>query len=356
LIFDGSSSIVKKDEIVKGKRRDYKVKEIIYTGATNIYVTYDNFLLKQLRNFTSTSKEFKSFLDFHEKLFFILQNMDSVIKFEEVFESGGYLFLSRRYYDKLLTLDKFITPKLNDSLKEEIAKNLISIIKEIHSNDLIYTDLKPEQFAYFKDGFKLIDFDYAVSKKYNLNRVGGTDGWLSPEHILKKPLTKKSDIFQLGMILYSLFALKHPFIEYDDINKAILTKEIEEFDSKYFEIISKMLNKDMDKRPDIEEVYNVFNNSLNPNYIYLLYNGKKAIINSTKTITRDFCKQIFKNHKKIAPKQFIISKEDGNWYIEPLKINPPFFPTKLNSEILTSKTKLSKGDKIQIDDMVFEIS
>jgi len=158
------------------------------------------------------------------------------------------------------------------------------------------------------------------------------------------------------MILYSLFALKHPFIEYDDINEAILTKEIEKFDSKYFEIISKMLNKDMDKRPDMEEVYNVFNNFLNPNYIYLLHNGKKAIINSTKIITRDFCKQIFQNHKKIAPKQFIISQEDGSWYIEPLKVNSPFSPTKLNSEILTSKTKLSKGDKIQIDDVLFEIS
>lgn len=355
MIFDGSSSFVNDDDIVKGKKRDYKIKKRIYTGATNIYVTYDGVLLKQLRNYTSKSKEFKYFFSFHEKLFFILQNINSVVKLEEVFECGGYLFLARRYYENLLTLDKLITPKLTISLKEEIAKNLISIIKELHLNDIIYTDLKPEQFAYFKDGFKLIDFDYAISKKYKLNRAGGTIGWHSPEHIKNESLTKKSDIFQLGLILYALFTLKHPFIDYDDIEEAILKKDIKPFEGKYFEIISKMLDKNPKNRPLIEEVERAFSDFLNPNVLYLKYNDKKAIILDTKIITRDFCKQIFHNHKKIAPKQFEILKKSDGWYINPLKINPPFFPTKLNSKIVTSKFKLSKGDKIQIDDIEFEI-
>ncbi len=355
MIFDGSTSFVNNDDIVKGKKRDYKIKKRIYTGATNIYVTYDGVLLKQLRNYTSKSKEFKDFLAFHEKLFFILQNIKSVVKLEEVFECGGYLFLSRKYYENLLTLDKFITPKLTSSLKEEIAKNLISIIKELHLNDIIYTDLKPEQFAYFKNGFKLIDFDYAISKKYNLNRAGGTMGWRSPEHIKNESLTKKSDVFQLGLILYSIFTLKHPFIDYEDIEEAILKKDIQPFEGKYFEIISQMLNKNPSFRPTIDEVEEVFNNSLNSNRIYLFNNSKKAIIISSKIITRDFCKQIFKNHKKIAPKQFEILKESDGWYIKPFEVKPPFYPTKLNSKVLISKTKLSKGDKIQIDDVEFEI-
>lgn len=354
MIFDGSSSFVNKGEIVKGNKRDYKVKEIIYTGATNIYLTYDGFLLKQLRNYTSRSKEFNEFKKFHEKLFFILQNIESVVKLEEVFESGGYLFLSRKYYEKIITLDKLITPKLTYDLKKEISKNLIAIIKELHFNDLIYTDLKPEQFAYFKYGFKLIDFDYAISKKYNLNRAGGTYGWLSPEHILKKPLTKKSDIFQLGMILYAIFTSKHPFIDYEDIDEAILNKDIKKFDGEYFEIISRMLDKNPNNRPYIEEVERAFSNSLNPYVLYLKNNGKKAIILDTMVVTRDFCKQIFHNHKKIAPKQFKIIKDNG-WYIEPIEVKPPFFSTKLNSNILTKREKLSKGDKIEIDDVIFRV-
>jgi len=355
LIFDGSSSIVLKDEIVVGKKKQYKVKDIIYRGATNIYVTYDGYLLKQLRNYTAKSREFKDFFKFHKKLFIILKYLEYTVSLEEVFECGGYLFLVREYYDKLVTLDKFITSKLDFSLKEEIAKNLIKAIKEIHSEDVIYTDLKPEQFGYIDGKFKLIDFDYAVSKRYNLNRPGGTVGWRSPEHIQNRTITKKSDIFQLGLILYALFNLKHPFIDYPDIEEAILNKDIPKFDNKYFDIISKMLEKNPNNRPTIEEVESAFSNSLNSNIIYLVSNKKKAIIINSKVITRDFCKQIFNNHKKIAPKQFEIIKTSDGWYISPLSVKAPFYPTKLNGKLLESKTKLSKGDKIQVADVEFEI-
>jgi len=59
--------------------------------------------------------------------------------------------------------------------------------------------------------------------------------------------------------------------------------------------------------------------------------------------------------KKIAPKQFEIIKTSDGWYISPLNVKAPFYPTKLNGKLLESKTKLSKGDKIQIADVEFEI-
>ena len=60
----------------------------------------------------------------------------------------------------------------------------------------------------------------------------GSENYLSPEIIQDQPYDYKSDIWNLGIILYELTQLKHPFEE----NKIIIQKTINNIlNGKYFD-------------------------------------------------------------------------------------------------------------------------
>ena len=105
-----------------------------------------------------------------------------------------------------------------------IAIGLTQALEYLHSYhdsqgkwlSIIHRDLKPSNVLLSQEGVvKLIDFGIAqaTSKRHQTQTgvVKGTLGYLAPEQIKGDPACQKSDVFNLGILLFQLFVGKYPY-------------------------------------------------------------------------------------------------------------------------------------------------
>jgi serine/threonine-protein kinase len=86
----------------------------------------------------------------------------------------------------------------------------------IHAHRMIHRDIKPANIRLTVTGeVKLMDFGIAIDEdNESLTRPGlmvGSPNYLSPEQVLGDPLTNRSDVFLLGIVLYEMLAGVRPF-------------------------------------------------------------------------------------------------------------------------------------------------
>jgi protein kinase A len=137
---------------------------------------------------------------------------------------------------------------------------LIHTLKYIHTKNVIYCDLKPDNVIIQNDGrVKLIDFDRSLNM----------DAWCSYGYSLDYASAESrhelpriaSDVWSLGILLYEMYTGRTPFEKYtsSDTKHAIKLGHIDFTvikDPVLFDLLTKMLNKDHTKRPTLDEVLN----------------------------------------------------------------------------------------------------
>ncbi len=98
-----------------------------------------------------------------------------------------------------------------------IAVQAARALKHAHHRSLLHRELKPSNLILLADGsLKVTDFGIAKV----LNRAPltlpaepmGTAGYLAPEHFTGKPLTRRSDLYALGGVLYTVLTGRAPFV------------------------------------------------------------------------------------------------------------------------------------------------
>ena len=84
-----------------------------------------------------------------------------------------------------------------------------SIIEYLHAlpgNGLLYLDIKPENVLISGDNCFLVDFGSAKAEDDDTDVVFGTRSYAAPEQIRGEKLSKKADIYALGMLLKFMLA------------------------------------------------------------------------------------------------------------------------------------------------------
>ncbi|MCA9073142.1 MAG: serine/threonine protein kinase [Planctomycetaceae bacterium] len=142
---------------------------------------------------------------------------------------------------------------------------ICSALKSAHDAGIVHRDLKPSNLLLDKNNnIKLTDFGVAqVFAAGRLTMTGGIIGtaeYMSPEQAHGRRATKKSDLYSLGAVMYTMLTGRPPFLEKSTL-EVIQKHKYGTFDrpSRYVEGIPRrleesvcqLLEKDPDKRfPD----------------------------------------------------------------------------------------------------------
>lgn len=231
-----------------------------------------------------------------------IADSENLVKYYDDFE-----YTSESGLNTHIIIMEFVTGKKITDIIDEISdkdklidlfKNILNAVNQLHNFDIIHRDLKPDNILIMQDGtIKIIDYGLAKLIDFSsITRTGdrvGSPMFMSPEQIVdSKHITKRSDIYSLGVILYLMFTKSYPYevtsleeLVYKIINVPIIppsekNKEMPQYIEK---IIYKALSKkDYNRYQTIEDFYQAFdniedlNNITSSKYYAWLINEKKV--------------------------------------------------------------------------------
>ena len=168
---------------------------------------------------------------------------------------------------------------LSETLLCFFSYQILNGLKYCHINKICHFDIKPYNIIindYLKA--KIIDFSVSIDySKINTNTIKlpfcGTNFYMAPEMMESKTINKedldKIDLYSLGVTLYNLAFGTYPYDlnredskDYETIYYKIKNNKLE-FDNKnnifslvFIDFLKKLLEKDIDKRININEALN----------------------------------------------------------------------------------------------------
>lgn len=139
-------------------------------------------------------------------------------------------YIIMEYGSKENLLDKI--KKTSNGFSEEVGKyflyKLIQGVKSLHKIGISHRDIKPENIVFVGDKYeiKLCDFGLAIpflnekNEKLYIKVPAGSKPYKAPEIIRKIPYDgEKSDIFSIGVTLFTFLTNKMPFQSYEEFSE-----------------------------------------------------------------------------------------------------------------------------------------
>ena len=115
---------------------------------------------------------------------------------------------------------------------------VLAAVEHAHTHLIVHRDIKPSNIFVSRAGVvKLLDFgiakllqdDAGAATPTRSNAVPLTPQYAAPEQLLGKPVTTVTDVYSLGLVLYTLLTGAHPIaggnISSADFMRAVLTQE-----------------------------------------------------------------------------------------------------------------------------------
>ena len=227
-------------------------------------------------------------------------NHQNIVKYYKSFTENNKIYIIMEYFDNG-DLDNYIKALKEDKNKEENIKKeeiwnifyqCMSGLNYLHSMGVIHRDISPQNIFMTKN--KIIKIgDFGVSAKFKdkeilkkitslKDTVVGKAEFMAPE-VSNKCYNEKSDIFSMGCVFYKILFLKNYQNETFHLkgnNKNFRKVEsgtipsISDINLK--EILTQMLEKDAEKRPDAKIVFEKIKE--NYNKVFIQNSGLYSVI------------------------------------------------------------------------------
>lgn len=178
-----------------------------------------------------------------------------------------YYVVTDKVTGRLLTVKE--VSELPDAQKYVFLKSLLYTISKLHQYGIVHSDLRPENILVKEttDGYctaKTIDFDSGFFESDIPEAIEGSQNYFSPEAVLrtggeKVPVTTKSDIWALGLLIHQYWSGKLPRFsnQYHYASEAVLNGDTLSLDPSLPErlriLIGRMLNRFAADRPGADE-------------------------------------------------------------------------------------------------------
>lgn len=169
-----------------------------------------------------------------------LQGHINICKYVDLVKKDGWHYGVMEYLDgySMGRFLKYQQPTL--AVKLQLIQDFISAMAHIHSKNILHGDLHSSNII-IEEGnlLKIIDFDlgnHRKLKKKEIRREGGVHHYIPPERIsdssfsvVRKAADFRSEVFQMGIIMYYLLYEVKPFtgFTWQDLIKDIKTKKPE---------------------------------------------------------------------------------------------------------------------------------
>ncbi|MFZ0427563.1 MAG: serine/threonine-protein kinase [Acidobacteriota bacterium] len=155
----------------------------------------------------------------------------------------------------------------------QLAVQIAEVLAQAHAKGLVHRDIKPSNLMITSAGqvkvldFGIVKFQEAVDGETQLDSRAGTltrDGavlgtldYMSPEQIMGRPVDHRTDLFNLGLLLYQLTTGRMPFQSNSFPRKIALLTEwqlppagalVPDLDSRLARVIDRCLRRDPEER------------------------------------------------------------------------------------------------------------
>jgi hypothetical protein len=131
----------------------------------------------------------------------------NVCRVHDVVEAGGHRFIAMEYVDgeDLASLLRRIG-RLPAQKATDVARDLAEGLAAAHDRGIVHRDLKPANVMIDGSGrAHVTDFGLASLAGSDDGRIAGTPAYMAPEQVAGQPVTTRSDVYSLGLVLHEMF-------------------------------------------------------------------------------------------------------------------------------------------------------
>jgi serine/threonine protein kinase len=149
----------------------------------------------------------------------------------EFFEIKGEPYIVMEYVDGE-TLEAILLRKGSLPIAQalDIFRGVVQGMNHLHANDIIHRDIKPENVKISSKGqVKLLDLGIAKAAQFErltqTHGYVGTPAYSAPEQFRSEQIDQRTDIWQVGILLYQMVVGRLPFIgrSLEEMAKEVLT-------------------------------------------------------------------------------------------------------------------------------------
>ena len=205
----------KKGDTVEG----YKVLAELGRGAASIiYLVKDkDNHIWALKHVEKVEPKDQRFLDQAEAEYHVAHAMDhpAIRKIEKMIKRGKSML-------SLETIHLYLLMELVDGISMEskppktfeeavyIFEQTAEALHHMHTNGFVHADMKPNNIVVTaEDEVKLIDLGQSCRVDTVKERIQGTPDFIAPEQVHCRPITARTDVYNLGASMYWILTRRH---------------------------------------------------------------------------------------------------------------------------------------------------
>uniref|UniRef100_A0A182YDF6 cGMP-dependent protein kinase n=1 Tax=Anopheles stephensi TaxID=30069 RepID=A0A182YDF6_ANOST len=178
------------------------------------YKNHQTFALKYLKKIEMVRQQQQEHA-YSEKDIMLSCNSPFIVRLYKTYRDKKYLYF---LMEACLGGDVWTVLQKSKFFDERTARFITGCVVEafeyLHSRNMIYRDLKPENLMLDEKGYiKLVDFGFAkrIGPNQKTWTFAGTPEYVSPEIILNKGHDRAVDYWALGVLIHELLVGKPPF-------------------------------------------------------------------------------------------------------------------------------------------------